>query len=170
MIKVYEVITKPYQDFSFYNRNGILTLCSDPKFPFISGTSIYDGSIKNWTRINNPMNINSADKFIVNNGGSHISSYINNPDKMICPGWFVRQKHYIDHIKEQLDPLLETSFTTYGDNKFNIFIFKKYLNLKKENKDLLCVGMGAQSNIKSLRCHSEFTKHCQCLLKLKAFW
>lgn len=164
-MKVYQIITKPYQDFSFYNRNGVITLCSDPKYPYIGGNSMYDGETKSWTTINNPTASNSTtNSYTITNGGTHINIFYA-PEKFTCSSWFVEKKFYIQNILEQLGALFETSLQTYGNESFNIFVFKRHVNDK-----LLSVGLCARQNIKSIRCHSKFTKYCQRLSKLKVYW
>jgi len=163
-MKVYQIITEPYQDFCFYSRNGILTLCSDHKFPHVAGNSMYDGKTKRWIKINNPM---SKYDTTVYTDGPNIGTLVYSPDKVICPSWFVKKQFYIEHVKEQLDPLLETSLSTYGDEPFNLFVFKKEI---KKNKDMLSIGMCGRTNLKGIRCHPIFTKHCHKILNLKAFW
>ncbi len=148
-MKVYQITTKSYQDFCFYNRNGLLTLCSDPKFPYVSGsTNMYFGETKTWGKINNGLIF----------------------DRCVCTSWFVEKKYYVEHIKEQLNPLLESSLLNYAKEPFNIFVFRKNVNIKKDGENLLSVGMCAQPQLKSIRCHGEFTKHIQKYLGLKAFW
>lgn len=157
-MKVYQIVVKPYQDFAFYSRNGILTLCSDPKYPYIavnSNSTYYDGSTKQWIQINNPM---------------HPLNYclVSYSDRMVCPSWFVEQQYYVEHIKEQLNDYLKTCVSQFKEEPFNIFVFKKDLRLK--GKNLLSISMFSRPNLRGFRHHVEFTQHCQKILKLKTFW
>jgi len=167
-MKVYETVAKNYQDFSFYNRNGILTLCSNPEFPYIRENSMYDGQTKQWTEIH-LNNIVTSNNITLCSFGTGIVTCGHQINVYHCPSWVISKEYYIDHIKEQLNPLLETAVVTYGNEPFNIFVFKKYLKIYNRN-DLLSIGLCVQPKIKGKRCHTEFTNHCQKLISLKAFW
>lgn len=166
-MKAYEIVTKPYQDFSFYSRNGIITLCSDQKFPYIGGNSMYDGAAKKWIQIDNPMKSLGSTTIVCTN--QNINTYRFAPDRVICPSWFVEKKYYKQNIIEQLEPLVKWGIETFNNDNFNIFIFKKHLKIEN-NKELLSVGVCAREELKGIRCHSEFTKECQKILALKVFW
>lgn len=164
-MKVYQIITEPYQDFCFYNRNGYITLCSDPKYPYIGGNSLYDGESKTWKQIQNPMHGSANDiTTYYDSDGKIINNLLFAPYKVVCPSWFVEKRHYEQHVIEQLPPLIESAHSSY-DGLFNVFVFKKYV--KSQDQNLLSIGLAAKNNIKGIRCHSRFTKYCQ---NFKAFW
>lgn len=171
MTKVYQIIVKPHQDFCFYNRNGTLTLWNDPKYPHIAGNSMYDGFLKEWKQINS---CNKCDNKLHNIfcvlDNKNINTHYHATGKFICPSWYVNKQYYIEHVKEQLGVLLETSIQQFEEETFNIFVLKKDLKLKGENKGLLKISMCSQVNLKGGKYHAEFTQHCQKILDLKAFW
>jgi hypothetical protein len=166
-MKVYQIITKPHQEFQFYSKNGILTLCSDPKFPYIGGNSLYDGKTKTWIQMNNPMAGCGAGGDVVVSSGTGVSIRTISPDRVLCPHWYVEKTYYDEHMKEQMSATIETALQVFDKNDFNVFIFRK--NIPK-NKNLLAVSICAKNKLKGKQCHEKFTEYGQKHLRLKAFW
>lgn len=159
-MKVYQITVEKDQLFAIYNRDGIATLINDRESPWVGCSIVWDKDTKQYKSVYNIL--------------SKIRNKIwTDSDKIVCPSYNVKKCDYQSWLNHELKSILETAMNLWGDeNKFNVFLFKKYIKgLPKPLENTVEVGlMALGSDIRGKRCNGKLTNDCIKLLNLKAFW